>query len=179
MPQSGGRGAAVWEGLGPLMGLSGPGQRAGAPGEASSSALGWKVNKHQSPRSRGDHQVPLWGPRGPAGGPGRQPQLRGQELRPGRAALQPAQTRPPLLVSRPRGLLRTDLCSPDRRKAKASVMAQWQRTRLPVQKMPVRSLGGKIPWKRKWQPLQSSCLENATDRGAWWAAVHGVAESRT
>ena len=32
-------------------------------------------------------------------------------------------------------------------------MAQWQKTRLPVQKMPVRSLGGKIPWKRKWQPL--------------------------
>ena len=23
-------------------------------------------------------------------------------------------------------------------------------------------------------PLQSSCLENPTDRGAWWAAVHGV-----
>ena len=27
-------------------------------------------------------------------------------------------------------------------------------------------------------PLQYSCLENPTDRGAWWAAVHGVAESR-
>ena len=27
--------------------------------------------------------------------------------------------------------------------------------------------------------LQYSCLENATDRGAWQAAVHGVAESRT
>ena len=26
-------------------------------------------------------------------------------------------------------------------------------------------------------PLQCSCLENPTDRGAWWAAVHGVAES--
>ena len=23
------------------------------------------------------------------------------------------------------------------------------------------------------------CQENPTDRGAWWAAVHGVAESRT
>ena len=22
-------------------------------------------------------------------------------------------------------------------------------------------------------PLQSSCLENPVDRGAWWAAVHG------
>ena len=28
-------------------------------------------------------------------------------------------------------------------------------------------------------PLQSSCLENPMDRGAWWAAVHGVAKSRT
>ena len=28
-------------------------------------------------------------------------------------------------------------------------------------------------------PLQCSCLENPTDRGAWWAAVHGVAQSRT
>ena len=28
-------------------------------------------------------------------------------------------------------------------------------------------------------PLQYSCLENAMDRGAWWAAVHGVAKSRT
>ena len=28
-------------------------------------------------------------------------------------------------------------------------------------------------------PLQYSCLENPLDRGAWWAAVHGVAKSRT
>ena len=28
-------------------------------------------------------------------------------------------------------------------------------------------------------PLQYSCLENPTDGGAWWAAVHGVAESDT
>ena len=27
-------------------------------------------------------------------------------------------------------------------------------------------------------PLQYSCLENPTDGGAWWAAVHGVAKSR-
>ena len=24
--------------------------------------------------------------------------------------------------------------------------------------------------------LQYSCLENSTDRGAWWSAIHGVAE---
>ena len=28
-------------------------------------------------------------------------------------------------------------------------------------------------------PLQYSCLENPMDGGAWWAAVHGVTESRT
>ena len=28
-------------------------------------------------------------------------------------------------------------------------------------------------------PLQYSCLENPMDGGAWWAAVHGVAEGRT
>ena len=28
-------------------------------------------------------------------------------------------------------------------------------------------------------PLQYSCLENPMDRGAWWAAVHGVAKNRT
>ena len=28
-------------------------------------------------------------------------------------------------------------------------------------------------------PLQCSCLENPRDGGAWWAALHGVAQSRT
>ena len=28
-------------------------------------------------------------------------------------------------------------------------------------------------------PLQYSCLENPMDGGAWWAAVHGVAEGQT
>ena len=28
-------------------------------------------------------------------------------------------------------------------------------------------------------PLQYCCLENPMDGGAWWAAVHGVAKSRT
>ena len=37
---------------------------------------------------------------------------------------------------------------------------------------------GKIPWKRKWQPLYS-CLGNSMDRGAWWATVYGLAESDT
>ena len=28
-------------------------------------------------------------------------------------------------------------------------------------------------------PLQCSCLENPGDGGAWWAAISGVAQSRT
>ena len=28
-------------------------------------------------------------------------------------------------------------------------------------------------------PLQSSCLENPMDGGAWWTAVHGVTKSQT
>jgi len=63
-----------------------------------------------------------------------------------------------------------------------------------------RSLVGCSPWGRKesdmteWlhfhfslssigegngNPLQCSCLENPRDGGAWWAAVYGVAQSRT
>ena len=63
-----------------------------------------------------------------------------------------------------------------------------------------RSLGGCSPWGRtesdmtellhfhfslscigkgNGNPLQCSCLENPRDRGAWWAAIYGVAQSRT
>ena len=37
-----------------------------------------------------------------------------------------------------------------------------------------RSLGG-----RHGNPLQYSCLENPTDRGAWWVTIHRVTKSRT
>ena len=33
--------------------------------------------------------------------------------------------------------------------------------------------------ERNGTPLQYSCLENPRDGGAWWAAVYGVAQSRT
>ena len=36
---------------------------------------------------------------------------------------------------------------------------------------------GRYPGEGNGYPLQYSCLENPTDRGAWRAAVHGVAES--
>ena len=36
---------------------------------------------------------------------------------------------------------------------------------------------GKIPWRSN--SLQSSCLKNPVDRGAWQAIVHGIAKSQT
>ena len=38
---------------------------------------------------------------------------------------------------------------------------------------------GRSPGGGHGNPLQYSCLENPMDRGAWWAAVHGVPKSRT
>ena len=38
---------------------------------------------------------------------------------------------------------------------------------------------GRSPGVGKGNPLQYSWLENSTDRGAWQATVHGVAESDT
>ena len=79
---------------------------------------------------------------------------------------------------------------------------QWHPTPvlLPGKSHGQRSLVGCSPWGR-WgsetterlhfhfllsrigegngNPLQYSCLENPRDRGAWWAAVHGVAQSWT
>ena len=42
----------------------------------------------------------------------------------------------------------------------------------------IRGLG-RSPGKGNDNPLQYSCLENPMDRGAWWATVHGVAQSQT
>ena len=36
---------------------------------------------------------------------------------------------------------------------------------------------GRPPGGGRGYPLQHSCLENPTDRGAWWATVHGVVDS--
>ena len=35
---------------------------------------------------------------------------------------------------------------------------------------------GRFPREGNGYPLQYSCLDNSTDRGAWWATVHGVTE---
>ena len=79
---------------------------------------------------------------------------------------------------------------------------QWHPTPvlLPGKSLGRRNLVGCSPWSREeldrterlhfyfslscigegnGNPLQCSCLENPRDRGAWWAAVYGVAPSRT
>ena len=79
---------------------------------------------------------------------------------------------------------------------------QWQPTPvlLPGKSHWRRSLKGCSPWGRwgsdmtEWlhfhfslscigerngNPFQCSCLENPRDGGAWWAAIYGVAQSRT
>ena len=38
---------------------------------------------------------------------------------------------------------------------------------------------GRSPGEGNGNPLRYSCLENLMDRGAWWAAVHGVTKNRT
>ena len=81
-------------------------------------------------------------------------------------------------------------------------MGQWHPTPvlLPGKLHGRRSLVGCSPWGRKesdmterlhfhfslscigegnGNPLQCSCLENTRDGGAWWAAMYGVAQSRT
>ena len=39
--------------------------------------------------------------------------------------------------------------------------------------------GSRSPGEGNGKPLQYSCLEHPMDRGAWWAAFHGVAELDT
>ena len=42
----------------------------------------------------------------------------------------------------------------------------------------VQSLGWEDPLQKEMAThFQYSCLENPMDKGAWWAIVHGVAES--
>ena len=38
---------------------------------------------------------------------------------------------------------------------------------------------GRSPGEENGNPFQGYCLENSTDRGAWWTAVHRVAKSDT
>ena len=38
---------------------------------------------------------------------------------------------------------------------------------------------GRFPEEENDCPLQYSCMDNPMDRGAWWATVHGIANSWT
>ena len=38
---------------------------------------------------------------------------------------------------------------------------------------------GRCPGEGNGNPFWYSCLENSTDRGAWWATLHEVAKSET
>ena len=54
-----------------------------------------------------------------------------------------------------------------------------ERIRLPMQETQVQFLDRKDPaGERKSNPLEYSCLGNATKKGASWATVHGVAKSQ-
>ena len=58
-------------------------------------------------------------------------------------------------------------------------MAQTVENLLAMQESQARSLGaGRSPGEGNGYTLQYSCLENSMDRGAWQAAVHGVAKSQ-
>ena len=55
---------------------------------------------------------------------------------------------------------------------------------LVVRNLPANARDSVPEWGRSsgeghGNPLQDSCLENPMDRGAWWAAVHGVTKSQT
>ena len=43
----------------------------------------------------------------------------------------------------------------------------------------LRSRGWEDPLEKEMAPTPVFCLENATDRGAWRATVHGVSKSWT
>ena len=54
----------------------------------------------------------------------------------------------------------------------------------PVSARDTRDVGsvlgsGRSPWVGNGNTFQYFCLENAMDRGAWWATVHGATESWT
>ena len=60
----------------------------------------------------------------------------------------------------------------------ASLVARIGKTSLQCRRPQFNPWVGKVPWRRKWQPTLYSCLENSMDRGAWHAAIHGVAKSQ-
>ena len=65
-------------------------------------------------------------------------------------------------------------------RAWASLVAQRVKNPLIMQESWIQFLDREDPLEKgHGNPLQYSCLENPTDRGAWQATVHGVAKSGT
>ena len=67
-------------------------------------------------------------------------------------------------------------------KLSASQLAQGKE--LTCQTGDIRNTGsiprlGRSPRQGNGNPLQSYCLENPMDRGAWWTTIHGVTKSQT
>ena len=63
---------------------------------------------------------------------------------------------------------------------RASLVAQTVKNLPGMRETQVGSLGQEDPpGEGNGNPLQCSCLENPKDGGAWWAAIYGVAQSRT
>ena len=69
--------------------------------------------------------------------------------------------------------------------ALASSMSQWVKNSPAMQEtqeIQVRSLSWEVSPHfisgGNGNPLQSFCLENSMDRGAWWATVYGVSRTR-
>ena len=61
----------------------------------------------------------------------------------------------------------------------ASLAGQRVKNLPAMQEIRVQSLGCEDPLEKvNGNPLQCSCLENAMDRGAWWATVRGVVQSQ-
>ena len=56
----------------------------------------------------------------------------------------------------------------------AAAAAQSVKNLPAVQETRIQSRSGRCPGEGNGNPLQYSCLENPTDRGAWWATVTGV-----
>ena len=62
----------------------------------------------------------------------------------------------------------------------AGCLAQMVKNLPAMQETWVQSLGWEDPLEKgEGYPLHHSCLDNSTDREAWWATVHGVAQSWT
>ena len=58
---------------------------------------------------------------------------------------------------------------------RACLVAQTVKNLLAMWETWVRSLVGKIPWRRVWQPT----WRIPKNRGTWWATVHGVVKGQT